>query len=122
MKNKIHILQAIVAVVAVVSMALLWIGSVKAVEYVEETVRDPPTGWDDAPGISFSYVYQYAYYNPENEQYFNIQQSYDWGWLGLGSYFQLHGGSKNTYHPTCHTEVWYLDGTWQKDTEAVIEW
>lgn len=112
------------ALIVLMFLASLNIGSVMAGIPVEETKRDPTTGYDPAPGESFSWVYQYGVYNTQTKEYSNIIQSHDYGWVsGTGTYSPYSPQSDDEYHPWVQTYVlyWY-DGEWIVDTFAEIAW
>jgi hypothetical protein len=114
----------LLVIVAVTSLVLLCVDSAEAVEYVEESDRDPqlPQQYDDPPGESYSYVYLYALYNPQTQQYFGIHRDHDYSWKGeTGEYRPYVNGQNNPYHPWGETKVSYkYQGDWQADTHAYI--
>jgi hypothetical protein len=121
MKNKICIFLVIAAVT---SVAVLCIDSVEAVEYFEESDRDPDTGYHAPPGESWSWAYLYALYNPANGQYWGIKHQHDWDWIKnppTEQYDEQCTAADDKYHPWTNTKVFYYDdGDWVKNTEADV--
>ena len=119
MKNRTNLLLVIVAVA---SLALLYIDSVEAVEVVDEQVRDPLAEYDPAPGQSYSYVHLYALYNPETQHYWGIKRDHDYDWIdGTGDYSQYINGANDEHHPWGETIVSYkYTWGWDLDTDAYI--
>jgi len=105
-------------------LASLNIGSVAAGIPMEETKRDPTTGYDPAPGESFSWAYQYGVYHPETQAYSNIFQNHSYGWVpGTGTYDPHTDHVANPYHPWVQTYVEYLyNDEWMIDTFVKISW
>jgi len=110
--------------VALTFLASLCIVSVAARIPVEETRRDPTTGYDPPPGEFYSWAYQYGVYDSQTKKYSGILQDHDYGWIsGTGDYDPHTPGSKDPYHPWVQTYVryWY-NGEWILDTFVEIAW
>ena len=120
MKNKMCMLLVIAAVISVV---ILCMDSVEAVEYFEESDRDPDTGYHAPPGESWSWAYLYALYNPGSGQYYGIKHDHDYDWIKDPpdeQYTKQCNAGDDPYHPWTRTRVHYYDNGWTLNTEAFV--
>jgi len=114
------------AAIALLFLASVCITSVAAPIWVEDEDRDPASGYDPAPGESWSWVYQGAYLNPQTGKYSGHVQTHDYDWKNCTGYYNPHTpDDPHEDHPWAQTYVeWREDpeDEWMLDTFAEIAW
>ena len=119
--RKMHLLSFAVVLALLCTMSVAYAGIP-----MEESDRDPNTGYSEEPGVSFSWCWMYALYIPQTQTYTNHDFDHDKGIEHIGGMYMYDPHEDDdAYHPLCWTIMWYRDNSsvdWDVDTHAQVNW